>query len=125
MPNQATRSGAILAMNGEFGVTQRDRLKQAFDAVQNEQCVILDVAKTAFIDSTVLGSLLRLRADVVRNGGSFVVAAPSTMVQRLLEITMLTQMFDVRRDANEVEGSATFRRIEVISDETPRLHAPS
>jgi len=112
-------------MNGEFGVTQRDRLKQAFDAVQNERCVVVDVAKTAFIDSTILGSLLRLRADVIRNGGSFVLAAPSTMVQRLLDITMLTQIFDVRKDVDEIAGSATFRRIEVVSDETSLLQPPS
>jgi anti-anti-sigma factor len=120
MSGQPIVSGAILAMNGEFGYTQRDRLKRAFDGIQNERCVVVDVAKTAFIDSTILGSLLRLRGEVIRNGGSFVLASPSVMVQRLLDVTMLAQLFDVRKEAKEVAGSATFRRVEVISDETSR-----
>jgi anti-anti-sigma factor len=118
MAVQPTETGAIIALNGEFGVSQRDRLKRAFDDVARDGCVVVDVAKTAFIDSTVLGSLLQFRGDVIRNGGSFVLAAPSAMVQRLLDITMLTQLFDVRQDANDVEGSGAFRRVEVVSDET-------
>jgi anti-anti-sigma factor len=118
MAAQPTEGGAILAMNGEFNLSQRDRLKGAFDDIVNERCVVVDLAKTAFIDSTVLGSLLRLRGDVVRNGGSFVLTAPSIMVQRLLEITMLTQLFDVRANATDVAGIEKFRRIELISDET-------
>jgi anti-anti-sigma factor len=118
MAAQPTERGVILALNGEFGVSQRDRLKRAFDEVARDGCVVVDVAKTAFIDSTVLGSLLQFRGDVVRNGGSFVLASPSAMVQRLLDITMLTQLFDVRQDANDVQGSGAFRRVEVVSDET-------
>ena len=118
MAGQLTARGAILVLNGEFGVSQRDRLKRAFDEVGREGCVVVDVSRTAFIDSTILGSLLQFRGDVVRNGGSFVLAAPSAMVQRLLEITMLTQLFDVRPDAGDVEGSGAFRRVEVVSDET-------
>jgi anti-anti-sigma factor len=118
MAVQPTETGAIIALNGEFGVSQRDRLKRAFDDVAREGCVVVDVAKTAFIDSTVPGTLLQFRGDVLRNGGSFVLAAPSVMVQRLLDITMLTQLFDVRQNAHDVEGSGTFRRVEVVSDET-------
>jgi anti-anti-sigma factor len=118
MPDQRTAGGAILALNGEFNLSQRDRLNEAFDEIRNAPCVVVDVAKTAFIDSTVLGSLLRLRGDVIRNGGSFVLTAPSVMVQRLLEITMLTQLFDVRADASDVAGAEGFRRVELISDET-------
>jgi anti-anti-sigma factor len=118
MAGQPIAAGAILALNGEFNLTQRDRLKGAFDDILNERTVVVDLARTAFIDSTVLGSLLRLRADVIRNGGSFVLTAPSVMVQRLLEITMLTQIFDVRADASDVAGANAFRRLELISDET-------
>jgi anti-sigma B factor antagonist len=110
--------GAIVALNGEFDLTQRDNLKVAFDDVKNEPVVVLDISKTAFIDSTVLGSLLRLRGDVIRNGGSFVLAGPSAMVQRLLDITMLTQLFDVRADASDVAGINAFRRVQIVSDET-------
>jgi anti-anti-sigma factor len=118
MTDQLTAGGAVLALNGEFDLSQRDSLKRAFDAIQNERCVVVDVAKTAFIDSTVLGSLLRLRGDVIRNGGSFVLVSPSVMVQRLLDITMLTTLFDVRVDAGDIAGSEAFRRLELVSDET-------
>jgi anti-anti-sigma factor len=118
MADQLTAGGAILVLNGAFDLTQRDRLKRAFDAIDHERCVVLDLAKTAFIDSTVLGSLLRLRADVLRNGGSFVLVAPSAMLRRLLDITMLSQVFDVRDDSSTVAGIEAFRQIELTSDGT-------
>jgi HptB-dependent secretion and biofilm anti anti-sigma factor len=113
---QTTR-GAVLALNGEFELTQRDRLKDAFDSVVGDHTVVLDITKTAYIDSTILGSLLRFRGDIVRAGGTLILAGPSVMVQRLLDITMLTQLFDVRQSLAEIEGVAAFRRIEVISEE--------
>jgi anti-anti-sigma factor len=111
-------AGAVVALNGEFGVSQRDRVKDAFETVVAEPSVVLDVTKTAYIDSTILGAVLRLRGDVLRNGGAFAIAGPSVMVRRLLEITMLTQLFDVRENLDDVDGVAGFRRIELISDES-------
>lgn len=118
MDVQQATGGVVLALNGEFDLSQRDRVKDAFETVVAEPSVVVDLEKTAYIDSTILGSLLRLRGDVLRNGGSFALAAPSVMVQRLLDITMLTQLFDVRENVAAVEGIAGFRRIELISDES-------
>jgi anti-anti-sigma factor len=118
MDVQQATGGAVLALNGEFDLSQRDRVKDAFETIVAEPVVVVDLAKTAYIDSTILGSLLRLRGDVLRNGGSFALAAPSVMVQRLLDITMLTQLFDVRESVDGVDGIAGFRRIELISDES-------
>jgi anti-anti-sigma factor len=111
-------SGAVLALNGEFDLSQRDRLKDAFEALAADDTIVVDVTHTAYIDSTALGSLLRFRGDVVRRGGTFVIAGPSVMVQRLLDITMLDKLFDVRANAADVDGIAGFRRIELISDES-------
>jgi anti-sigma B factor antagonist len=116
--NMTAQTGAILALNGEFDVSQRDRLKTAFESVLGDSTVILDVTRTAFIDSTVLASLLRLRAEVIERGGVFVVAGSSVMLGRLFEITGLDQLFDLRPTLNDVEGSAGFRRVELISDES-------
>jgi anti-sigma B factor antagonist len=110
--------GAILALNGEFDVSQRDRLKVAFESVLGDSAVILDVTKTAFIDSTVLASLLRLRAEVIEGGGAFTIAGPSAMIGRLFQITGLDQLFDIRASVEDVEGSERFRRVEVVSDES-------
>ena len=87
MAAQTTAHGAILALNGEFGVSQRDRLKRAFDEVARDGCVVVDVSKTAFIDSTVLGSLLQFRGDFRPFGGDVTLhAGPDRQAHVLLPV---------------------------------------
>ena len=118
MTEKQRSNGVVLALNGEFNESQRDRLKAAFDGVLDEPLVVLDVTKTANIDSSVLGSLLRLRGELLQRGGALIVAGPTVMIQRLLEITCLTELFDVRPALAETDTAAGLRRVELVSDET-------
>jgi anti-anti-sigma factor len=117
MDDKHSTDGVVLTLNGPFGLSQRDRLKDAFAPLVGERTLILDVTRTAYIDSTVLGALLRLRAEMSESGGSLIIAGPSAMVKRLFEITALTQVFDIRETLDDIEGASELRRVEIVSDE--------
>lgn len=57
--------------------------------------LVLDVAEVNFIDSSGLGTLVRLVARIRRSGGDLKLCAASAPVHRLLKLTNLLQVFDV------------------------------
>lgn len=63
--------------------------------------VALDVSRVAFIDSSGLRGLLRVR-DM---HGSVVLIAPSAVVRRLLDLTSLSDAFEVVEDATALEAT--------------------
>lgn len=64
--------------------------------------LVLDVAGVEFIDSSGLGTLVRLMARLRRTGGDLKLCAPPAAVHHLLKITNLLRVFDV----HESDGSA-------------------
>ena len=61
--------------------------------------VTLDLADVAFIDSSGLRALVVAHKALEENGGSLVVANPSSMAARLLEVTGLKTLFGGERTA--------------------------
>jgi anti-sigma B factor antagonist len=59
-----------------------------------ERLVVLDLAGVAFIDSTGLRLLLRLRDQVASHGGNLLIGRLSRPVKRLLDLTKLTDRFE-------------------------------
>lgn len=72
------------------------------------QDLVLDVADVNFIDSSGLGTLVRLAARVRRSGGDLKLCAAPPPVQRLLQLTNLLQVFDVHE--SEVDAVSAFYR---------------
>lgn len=92
-----TRDGAGLTMRlhvARFDLAVADDLKQALKSAAGAHrgAVTLDLAEVGFIDSSGLGALVALRKHLgegrdlrLRNAGYF--------VQRVLELTRLTEIF--------------------------------
>jgi anti-sigma B factor antagonist len=57
--------------------------------------LVLDVANVNFIDSSGLGTLVRLVARIRRSGGDLKLCAAPPPVHRLLKLTNMLQVFDV------------------------------
>lgn len=57
--------------------------------------LVIDVSDLAFIDSSGISELLRVREAMVEAGGSLVLREPTDNVRRVLEITGLTGTFGV------------------------------
>ena len=68
--------------------------------------LVLDVAEVSFIDSSGLGTLVRLVARIRRSGGDLKLCAAPPPVHQLLKLTNLTQVFDVHE--SEVGALSAF-----------------
>jgi anti-sigma B factor antagonist len=101
---------AILSLTGEVDVANAGRVRDAglkliSDGIKH---LIIDLSPTDYMDSTGLGTLVGLHKRLVESEGELIVAGPQPRVERLFEITGLTQVFrifdDVDAALKEVRG---------------------
>ena len=69
--------------------------------------VVLDLSGVEFIDSSGLGTLVQLRKEAARNGASMTLAGVGASTYRLLEVTGLAGVFDVRLASKDPDGVAS------------------
>jgi anti-anti-sigma factor len=110
----------VVSLNGEFDVGQRDRLDDAFAAALGSSLVVLDLERTEYLDSTVLSCLMRLHKTVLERNGRLILVRVPAIVHRLLDISQLTRLLDVRGDLRDIESERMLRggglrRIELVS----------
>jgi anti-anti-sigma factor len=118
--DQHVAGTTVVALNGDFDVTQRERLDDAFAASLGSSLVVLDLEQTRYLDSTVLSSLMRLHKTMHDRGGAMVLVRVPHVVHRLLDICGLTQLVEVRDGLEDVEAERIargggLRRIELVS----------
>jgi anti-anti-sigma factor len=110
----------VVALNGEFDVTQRERLDDACAAALGSSLVVLDLEHTLYLDSTVLSCLMRLHNTMLERDGQLVLVRVPHIVHRLLESCGLTRLLDVRETMGDIETERLargggLRRIELIA----------
>jgi anti-anti-sigma factor len=73
--------------------------RQLFGVVEEAgpRRVVLDFSKVRYATSTLLGRLVALRAQVLASGGQLVLCNVSPLLYEMLEVTRLTQVFEVHR----------------------------
>ena len=97
----------IVTLTGEVDMHTAPALEQALEGVValGGTAVALDLAAVSFIDSTVLGVLLRYRERLEDRGGQLIVVTEDRRVLRTFEITGLDQVFMIeRRLADAIES---------------------
>jgi anti-sigma B factor antagonist len=111
----------IVALRGEFDLAERDRVRAAFDSIARSSTIVLDLTGVEYVDSTILGTLIKLRTELASEAGELVIVAlPGKMVNRILEITGLKAIFKILPSMADVEREyalANASRIEVVSGE--------
>ncbi len=87
---QSDNGVAVIALIGEFDLASKDQLRQQFRALReaNRRRVVLDLSQTRFLDSTVLGALVRAHQD----GLDVTIRGASGIPQKALEVTGLATM---------------------------------
>jgi anti-anti-sigma factor len=94
---------------GEVDLSATEDLAAAVrPCLAHGESVELDLAGVEFIDSSGLGTLVQLLKEAARNGASLTLTGVSTSTYRLLEVTGLAPVFDVRlasKDADDVASS--------------------
>jgi anti-anti-sigma factor len=86
----------IVTLEGEFDVSDRRRLADAFAVAAASPTVIVDFSKTSYIDSSALHCVLMLRQSVRDNQSRLVLVGLHDSVRRVFEICHLEPLFDIR-----------------------------
>ena len=85
----------VVALIGEFDLSGKEQLQQQFRALQeaNLRRVVLDLTETRFLDSTVLGAMVRAHFD----GLEITIRGANGIARKALEITGLAELFNAEQ----------------------------
>jgi anti-sigma B factor antagonist len=89
---------AYLAASGDLSELAPAQLAGAAKALIDDGSVhlVADLSAVEFIGSSGLGALVAIRREALAAGGSFRLRDPSRRVLRLLELTGMSQVFDIQ-----------------------------
>lgn len=87
-------SARVVTVKGEVDLATAPQLDQHLDGSQGPDRLVIDLSEVAFIDSTGLRSLILAR-ESCENGGRDLRIVSNKTVGRLLDITGLTDRFQV------------------------------
>jgi anti-sigma B factor antagonist len=90
-------AGHLIAITGELDIAATPELSTVMliAARSPGSLVVLDLAGVAFIDSSALGTLLKVGGEVESAGKRLRVVCGNGPVRRLLELTNLTNRFQL------------------------------
>jgi anti-sigma B factor antagonist len=92
-----------LALTGELDVASAPQLEQRVMELCREAAVeiVLDMGRLAFIDSSGLNAILRLKAVCEERGCEFYLTPGPPPVERLFDITRLTDRLPFRKASRD------------------------
>ncbi|RKE23667.1 STAS domain-containing protein [Streptomyces sp. TLI_171] len=91
-------TAAVLHLDGEIDYDQAPVLQDAVTraAARRHPRLIIDLARVRFCDTTTLHILFKAQRAAEEYGAVLLLAEPSTVVRRVLEITEMDRVFAVR-----------------------------
>ena len=91
----------VVAVRGDIDLSSAAYLEQALAELIDEQgnlSIVLDLERLEFMGSTGVALLLKARERARLKGGEIILARPSSIARRVLEISGVLSAFDVRDD---------------------------
>jgi anti-anti-sigma factor len=90
-------TGAVVTVGGDLEFGTAASLRGALIELAQQGCdpLVLDLAGLEFIDSTGLSLLVQAQQRIESQGHRFVLRNPAERVQRVLEISGLTELFTI------------------------------
>jgi len=88
-----------LVVSGEVDLETSASLREALSEIVSSRHVSLDLTGVGYMDSTGLRTILVAKEEIERAGGTLDVAAASTIVSRLIEISGVSELL-----AHQPEG---------------------
>lgn len=80
--------------------------KQVYDFIDADDTVlVIDLSKVDFIDSSGIGLLISFLKHMKNRGGKVVLEYPKLGVQKLLEMTRIDELFEVKKRPEPTTGS--------------------
>jgi anti-sigma B factor antagonist len=86
---------AIVLASGELDAFAAPDLASAFTEVRGEKRVLADFEQVSFMDSTVLGLIVRAARQVSESGAELRIVLPGGSARRIFEITALDRVLPV------------------------------
>lgn len=101
-------AGHLIAVTGELDIAATPELSTVLlmAASSPGSVVVLDLGGVEFIDSTALGTLLKAGGEIESAGKQLRVVCAEGPVRRLLELTNLTQRFQLSASRDEALSAA-------------------
>jgi len=99
---------AVLLLKGELDLAVGAELQRdVIDLLPTDEprLVAIDLSEVTFIDSTVIGILAMAHKRATRNGGRLAVLGASERVARVLEMTGLATVLDLRDSVQDLGPS--------------------
>jgi anti-sigma B factor antagonist len=89
------RGVAVVNAEGELDAYAAPELTDGLAEVADAPAVVLDLSRVSFMDSTVLGLVVRAVRELGERKGEVRVVLPRTSARRIFELTMLDQVLPV------------------------------
>jgi anti-anti-sigma factor len=86
---------SVVKLQGEFDLADRQRLADAFEVAASDPIVIVDLGLTAYMDSTILRELVKLRNMMALRTGKLLLTKPTGSVWRLFDVTQVGGLFEM------------------------------
>jgi anti-sigma B factor antagonist len=98
----------ILDLEGNLTIGLEDlALRDAFRELVKEggSRFILNLGQVGYVDSSGLGEIVACKKRALQNGGDVILLNPSPRVFELLQLSRLTEVFQIFRDEDQATGS--------------------
>ncbi|HEY2476021.1 MAG TPA: STAS domain-containing protein [Candidatus Cybelea sp.] len=92
----------LIKLVGEFDLSERERLKDVFAIANSAQLVVINLQQTDYLDSSVLQCFVDLHKAALETGAHIVFVGVHGAVRRVLELTAMETLFDIRPTMREV-----------------------
>ncbi len=80
--------------------------RQVFDFISEDDAVlVIDLSKVNFLDSAGLGMLISFLKFMKSHNGEMIVEYPQLGVQKLLEMTRMDELFEIKKTPEPTTGS--------------------
>jgi anti-sigma B factor antagonist len=90
---------AVVELRGEIGIADAaatwDRVRRTLS--HGPRTLVLDLSGVTFMDSTGLGTLLRIANECPSRGIRLAVRSPSLQVRRIMQVTGTQELFSLER----------------------------
>lgn len=119
----------VISLVGEFDIAERARLLDAFAIVTTAAVVVIDLAETRYLDSTVIECIVALKHAVAERGARLVLVGLSPDIRRIVEICNLERLLEIRPSlgdvTSELSGDAPrLRRLSLIAEPLETTEPP-
>lgn len=95
----------LVTVSGEIDLASAPKLEKAL-VEEADRTVIVDLSDVGFIDSTGLRSLMTARDTITEQGGRLMLVFDDGPVERILELTRLTDRFETFRTTEAAAQAA-------------------